>query len=285
MPSSLVAVCSRYVDVSSRRLVASSSAVSLFIVAGIGIGCEPVVCGETLTCPIVGDDVVVASERASEASDDVVGTTDAGIFDSSDVVDTGDETADANESAADVNEGAADGPTATDAAAEANGGRDAQPDATPEAGLTCGSNVLVPTGAVASTLFVTTPTDLTKAAVDGNLSTRWNSAHADPQWIYLDFGAPIFVDRVQILWQHCATNYALQVSNDASTWTTMASIVGNTSGTENPPSDWSGAVDTTRLAGVGRYVRVSGTVRCVTVSGYSIWEMQVYGDTNTNCVP
>jgi F5/8 type C domain len=116
-------------------------------------------------------------------------TPSRGTFDSSDVVDTGDETAHANESAADANEGAA------------------------------------------------------------------------------------------------ATNYELQVSNDESTWTTMTSIVGNTSGTENAPSDWSGAVDTTRLASVGRYVRVCGTVRCMTVSGYSIWEMQVYGDTNTNCVP
>jgi hypothetical protein len=273
--------------------VASSGAVALFIVAGIVIGCKPIVCSETLTCPIVGDDVVMASDTASETNDDVVGMTDGGTFDSSDVgVETGDETADANkgtadanESAANMNEGAADGPTPTDTGAETSGGRDARPEAAPEAGPTCGSNVLVPTGAVASTLFVTTSTDATQAAVDGNLSTRWNSAHSDPQWIYLDFGSPVFVDRVQILWQHCATNYDLQVSNDASTWTTMRSIAGNTSGTENPPSDWSGAVDTTGLAGVGRYLRVSGTLRCVTLSGYSIWEMQVYGDKNTTCVP
>jgi hypothetical protein len=276
----------RFVDVSRRRLVASSGAVALFIVAGTVIGCEPIVCSETLTCPIAGDDVVMASDSASEANDDVVGMTDGGTFDSSDVgVETGDETADPTEGAADANEGAADGPAPADTGAGTDGGRDAQPEAAPEAGPTCGSNVLVPTGAVASTLFVTTPTDVTQAVVDGNLSTRWNSAHADPQWIYLDFGAPVFVDRVQILWQHCATKYDLQVSNDASTWTTMRSIVGNTSGTENPPPDWSGAVDTMGLAGVGRYLRVSGTVRCVAASGYSIWEMQVYGDKNAMCVP
>jgi hypothetical protein len=84
----------------------------------------------------------------------------------------------------------------------------------------------------------------------------------------------------------------LQVSNDATTWTTIKAITGNAlvaspPGGAPPPTDWSKAVDSTGLKGVGRYLRVNMTLRCATntMYGYSMWEMRAYGDTNAACIP
>jgi hypothetical protein len=129
-------------------------------------------------------------------------------------------------------------------------------------------------------------------AIDGKFNTRWESAQMiDPQWIDIDFGAPKFINRVEIDWEEaCAANYTLAVSNDKMTWTTIKTIVGNTMGTPlaTPPTDWTTAVDSTGLSGVGRYLRVKGTVRCSVrgvMYGYSIWEMRAFGDTNATCTP
>ncbi len=113
------------------------------------------------------------------------------------------------------------------------------------------------------------------------------------QWIVVDYAAPVFIDRVQILWEAaCAANYDLQTSRDATNWTTMKSITGNTTAASlpgtmpTPPTDWSKSVDTTGLSGVGRYLRVNATLRCPNNTyGYSIWEMRSYGDTTSTCMP
>jgi hypothetical protein len=114
----------------------------------------------------------------------------------------------------------------------------------------------------------------------------------DPQWIDLDFGAPVFISEVDVLWEaSCAKNYDLDISNDGLTWTTIpnGTVVGNTlagnvQADGKTPTDWTNAVVTKPLSAVGRYLRVNGTVRC-TVYGYSIWEMRAYGDTNASCTP
>jgi hypothetical protein len=131
-------------------------------------------------------------------------------------------------------------------------------------------------------------------ATDRNLNARWESTWgAGTQWIELDYGAPVFIGRVQTLWEaSCAANYDLQVSNDAAAWTTIKAITGNALvasplGGGTPPPDWSQAVDSMGLKGVGRYLRVNMTLRCTTntMFGYSMWEMRAYGDTNSACVP
>jgi hypothetical protein len=130
------------------------------------------------------------------------------------------------------------------------------------------------------------PQFLPGLAIDGLLTTRWGSAQGvDPQWIAVDYGAPVHISEVQILFQRsCAKNYDLQVSDDAATWKTMTSITNNALGSALAPTDWTGAVDTKGLSGVGRYLRMNGTARC-TMFGYSIWEMRAFGDTNANCTP
>jgi len=59
--------------------------------------------------------------------------------------------------------------------------------------------------------------------------------------------------------------YQIQVSNDASTWTTL---YNQTNG--------AGGVETLTVSGSGRYIRLYGTQRG-TGYGYSLWEFQVYG--------
>jgi chitinase len=124
-------------------------------------------------------------------------------------------------------------------------------------------------------------------AVDGVLSTRWGSLFmADPQWVYADFGAPVFVSEVDILWQTaCATAYQIQVSNDAMTWTTIKSVTTAPPTWANPPTGWTMDDVEKGLSGKGRYLRIYGTARALTMYGYSIWEIRAYGDTNASCTP
>ncbi|MBN2486005.1 MAG: discoidin domain-containing protein [Bacteroidales bacterium] len=104
-------------------------------------------------------------------------------------------------------------------------------------------------------------------AVDGSGTTRWSSAFSDPQWIYVDLGSVYTIGRVKVTWETAmASNYQVQVSENASAWTTVKTITGNSSAVN----------DHTGLTATGRYVRIYGTTRS-TVYGYSIFELEVYG--------
>src|SRR5688572_18458635 len=112
------------------------------------------------------------------------------------------------------------------------------------------------------------------SAVDGNAtSTRWASAFADPQWIYVDLGATYNITRVVLTWEAAyGRSYQIQVSASASgPWTNIY-----TTTTGNGATD-----DLTGLSGSGRFVRMNGTVRA-TQWGYSLWEFQVYGTSGTS---
>ena len=158
-------------------------------------------------------------------------------------------------------------------------------DAAPDAAGACLSNVLVPTGATASSIEGDAGLFPPNLAIDGNFTTRWASAQGvDPQAIVIDYGAPVFVDRVQILWETaCAKDYTLDISNDMTTWMSFKTVTGNMQGGPST-TDWTTAVDYVGLTAVGRYLRVNGTLRC-TIYGYSIWEMRAFGDTDATCHP
>ena len=103
-------------------------------------------------------------------------------------------------------------------------------------------------------------------AFDGNLSTRWSSAFSDPQWIYVDLGSTSTISEVVLYWEAAyGKNYQIQVSPDATNWTTIYSTTLGAGGIE----------DLTGLSGTGRYVRMYGTSRG-TPYGYSLWEFQVF---------
>jgi F5/8 type C domain/Beta-1,3-glucanase len=103
-------------------------------------------------------------------------------------------------------------------------------------------------------------------AVDGNAGTRWSSQFSDPQWLQVDLGASSTVDQVTLVWEAAyARAFTIQLSADASNWTTVFSTGAGTGGTQ-----------TLAVSGTGRYVRMNGTARG-TPWGYSLWEFQVFG--------
>lgn len=105
-------------------------------------------------------------------------------------------------------------------------------------------------------------------AVDGNTtSTRWATDWSDPQWIYVDLGAPYNIAEVQLYWENAyATMFQIQVSSDTVNWTNVYSTTAGLGGVQ----------DLIGLSGAGRYVRMYGIKRATTY-GYSLWEFQVYG--------
>ena len=69
------------------------------------------------------------------------------------------------------------------------------------------------------------------SAVDGNAATRWSSAFSDPQWIYVDLGATYTITRVVLNWEAAfGRAYEIQVSGNATTWTTVFSTTTGTGG-------------------------------------------------------
>jgi hypothetical protein len=63
-------------------------------------------------------------------------------------------------------------------------------------------------------------------AVDGNPDTRWSSAYEDNQWIQVDLGSVVTFDQVVIVWEQAdALSYAIQVSDDAVTWTDIKTVL------------------------------------------------------------
>ncbi|MCC3158560.1 carbohydrate-binding protein [Hymenobacter sp. 15J16-1T3B] len=149
----------------------------------------------------------------------------------------------------------------------------------------CNVNWLNFTAAAAPNLALNKPTYTSStenagtpgaAAVDGNAtSTRWSSAFADPQWLYVDLGASYNVSRVKLTWEGAyGKDYLVQVSADAATWTTIKTVAGNATLVN----------DHTGLSGTGRYVRMYGTARG-TAYGYSLYELEVYGSAAGGTTP
>ncbi|GGP27911.1 hypothetical protein GCM10010971_37300 [Silvimonas amylolytica] len=101
---------------------------------------------------------------------------------------------------------------------------------------------------------------------DGDLTTRWSSASADPQWVQIDLGSTQSIGRVILYWEAAYGKvYQIQVSNDAQNWTTAYTQSNGQGGTE----------DISFATVSGRYIRMYGTQRG-TQYGYSLYEFQVY---------
>ncbi len=128
------------------------------------------------------------------------------------------------------------------------------------------------TGAVATASSIQSSSYAAAYGADNNFSTRWSSAFSDPQWLQLDFGTTKSLSEVKLYWENAyATAFQIQVSNDASSWTTIKSVTNGTGGTN----------DFTGLSASGRYVRMYGTQRA-TAYGYSLWEFQVFGPSSSD---
>ena len=110
-----------------------------------------------------------------------------------------------------------------------------------------------------------------KFAFDGLKTSRWASVTSDPQWISVDLGNSYKISSVLLNWEGAyGSAYKLQVSNDDISWTDIYSTTTGIGGIEK----------ISNLSGTGRYVRMYGTARG-TWYGYSLYEMEVYGELAT----
>jgi beta-glucosidase len=108
-------------------------------------------------------------------------------------------------------------------------------------------------------------------AVDGDSTTAWNSAASEPQWFMVDFGLMKDLSRIRLQWNtNYASAYTIQLSPDASTWTT---IYTNTNG--------QGGLEDLLVNGRGRYVRVVGTQAAIPGAGYGLQEFGAYAQSQT----
>jgi len=84
-------------------------------------------------------------------------------------------------------------------------------------------SLLPPIDAVASSLEY--PVLSAALAIDADPSTRWSSQFSDPQWIYVDLGAPRLVSRVLLSWETAASqSYEIGVSDSSEgPWTGTSS--------------------------------------------------------------
>jgi len=105
-------------------------------------------------------------------------------------------------------------------------------------------------------------------AIDGDFETRWSSEWSNPQWIYIDLGEQMNIDRVVLYWENLsfAREFELQVADDTSNWQTIYETV---TGSKDPD-------DLKNLNVQGRYIRMYG-IKKASVFGFSLWEFEVYG--------
>jgi hypothetical protein len=112
-------------------------------------------------------------------------------------------------------------------------------------------------------------------AADGVATSRWSSAHAQPQWLSLELEEESRVSRIVIRWEAAfATDYRVELSDDADgPWTPLFRDQQGDGGTDDVMDFPSASAS---------FVRVSGLERA-TVYGFSIFEVEIYGDTDEDC--
>jgi len=100
-------------------------------------------------------------------------------------------------------------------------------------------------------------------AIDGDPTTRWESAFEDGGWIQFDFGAKTQLGYMKLVWEAAyGKEYALQVSDDGQTWYQLRYATGAKGGTE----------EYFNLNVNVRFVRLQGVARA-TQYGYSLFEV------------
>lgn len=105
------------------------------------------------------------------------------------------------------------------------------------------------------------------AGIDGNTTTRWESATTDPQYLQLDMGKSIYFTQVVLNWEAAyGKAYTIDVSENGTDWTNAYTTTNGIGGIENITLDGQR----------GRYIRMRGTVRATTY-GYSLFEFDAYG--------
>ena len=99
---------------------------------------------------------------------------------------------------------------------------------------------------------------------DGDLTTRWGSAHQDDEYVIVDLQQTCYIDYLILRWEVAfASEYELAFSDDQINWNTA--IYSS-----------AGGVETVYTRIRGRYIRLTGLKRATTY-GTSIYELEAYG--------
>ncbi|RZM06217.1 MAG: discoidin domain-containing protein, partial [Pedobacter sp.] len=102
----------------------------------------------------------------------------------------------------------------------------------------------------------------------GSNCSVWQSGGNGTEWVYVDLGAPTSLRQTIIYWGFFrASDFQVQVSNDAATWNTVHTMTGNYA--TQHTFDLTGST--------ARYVRVLSTVPNAGNPAYVIFEIQLYG--------
>jgi hypothetical protein len=103
--------------------------------------------------------------------------------------------------------------------------------------------------------------------------TKWTSASSDPQWIMVDLGSPMPINRVILKWDSAyAKSFKIQVATDTASWKDVFSTT---------KAGLRSVTDETFPTASARYVRMYGTVRGNTSKGYSLFDFMVLNDSLT----
>jgi hypothetical protein len=126
------------------------------------------------------------------------------------------------------------------------------------------------TATASSTNGANAATNVTKATTYQNYTaSRWESAAADPQWIMVDLGSAVEINRVILKWySNYGKAFKIQVSTDSTTWT---DVFSTTVGASYSVTDEKFAKTT------ARYVRMNGTQRG-NANGYSLFAFMILND-------
>ncbi|MBR1929893.1 MAG: discoidin domain-containing protein [Lachnospiraceae bacterium] len=109
-------------------------------------------------------------------------------------------------------------------------------------------------------------------AIDGNTASRWESVQGkeDAEWIEINLGGMYAIDSFKAVWENAAAKeYQIQVSTDGSSWKSVYTVTDGKSGeTRSESFD----------AVLASYIRLYGTVKTMPVYGYSLYELEIYGE-------
>ena len=114
------------------------------------------------------------------------------------------------------------------------------------------------------------PGNIASFIVDGNTSTRWSSKRdSSNEWVIIDFGGEATLNALTINWEAARSDsYSIEISNDRSNWTPIASKDETTS-----------LIDSFIFEEeiVGRYLRLNSIKSVSPKYGISIFEIEAYG--------
>ena len=111
---------------------------------------------------------------------------------------------------------------------------------------------------------------LPKGINDGDLSTRWGSAHKDNEYITIDLLQPCFIDHITLRWEAAYANSFALLITDTIPLAFTPYTLHSTSFTS------SGGTQTITLSQTGRYITLVGLSRA-TQYGTSLYELEAYG--------